>query len=132
MVEEDIRRFYTQPWVMVGSDGGIGLRHPRSAGTFPRVLAKFVREQHWFPLQEAIRKMTGAPAARLKLADRGTIAAGTIADLVLFDPATITDRSTFQEPFLLATGVKGVWVSGARVWDAGKSTGAVPGQMLTR
>jgi N-acyl-D-amino-acid deacylase len=132
MVEEDIRRFYTQPWVMVGSDGGIGLRHPRSAGTFPRVLAKFVREQHWFSLEDAIRKMTHAPAARLELADRGTIAPGKIADLVLFDPATITDRSTFQDPFVLATGVKGVWVSGVRVWDAGKSTGAVSGRMLTR
>jgi N-acyl-D-amino-acid deacylase len=132
MVEEDIRRFYSQPWVMVASDGGIGLRHPRSAGSFPRVLGKFVREQHWFSLQEGIRKMTSAPAARLKLADRGTIAAGKIADLVLFDPATIADRSTFQEPFVLATGMKGVWVNGARVWDAGKPTGAIPGQMLAR
>jgi N-acyl-D-amino-acid deacylase len=132
MVEEDIRRFYTQPWVMVGSDGGIGLRHPRSAGTFPRVLGRFVREQHWFPLQEAVRKMTGAPAARLKLADRGRIAPGQAADLVLFDPATIADRSTFQDPFVLATGVKGVWVSGVRVWDGSKPTGAVPGRMLTR
>lgn len=132
MVEDDIRRFYTQPWVMVGSDGGIGLRHPRSAGTFPRVLGKFVREQHWFPLQEAVRKMTGAPAARLKLASRGRIAPGQIADLVLFDPATIADRSTFQDPFVLATGVQGVWVSGVRVWDGSKPTGAAPGQMLTR
>jgi N-acyl-D-amino-acid deacylase len=132
MVEEDIRRFYSQPWVMVASDGGIGLRHPRSAGAFPRVLGKFVREERWFSLQEGIRKMTGAPAARLKLADRGTIAAGKIADLVLFDPATIADRSTFEEPFVLATGMKGVWVSGARVWDAGQATGAVPGRMLSR
>jgi len=132
MVEDDIRRFYTQPWVMVGSDGGIGLRHPRSAGTFPRVLATFVRAQHWLPLQEAIRKMTSAPAARLKLASRGRIAPGRIADLVLFDPATIADRSTFQDPFVLATGVQGVWVSGVRVWDGGKPTGAAPGQMLTR
>jgi N-acyl-D-amino-acid deacylase len=132
MVEEDIRRFYSQPWVMVASDGGIGLRHPRSAGAFPRVLGKFVREERWLSLQEAIRKMTSAPAARLKLAGRGTIAAGRIADLVLFDPATIGDRSTFQEPFVIATGVKGVWVSGARVWDGGKPTGATPGQMLAR
>lgn len=132
MVEEDIRRFYSQPWVMVASDGGIGLRHPRSAGSFPRVLGKFVREERWFSLQEAVRKMTSAPAARLKLAGRGTIAAGRIADLVLFDPATIADRSTFQEPFVLPTGMKGVWVNGVRVWDAGKPTGAVAGQMLSR
>jgi N-acyl-D-amino-acid deacylase len=132
MVEEDIRRFYAQPWVMVASDGGIGLRHPRSAGTFPRVLGKFVREQRWFSLQEGIRKMTSAPAARLKLADRGSIAVGKIADLVLFDAATVTDRSTFQDPFVLATGVTGVWVNGVRVWDGAKPTGATPGQMLAR
>jgi N-acyl-D-amino-acid deacylase len=130
MVEDDIRRFYSQPWVMVASDGGISLRHPRSAGTFPRVLAKFVREQHWFPLQEAIRKMTSAPAARLKLADRGTIAVGKVADLVLFDPDTIADRATFQDPFLLPTGVKTVWRDGAVVWDAGMATRAVPRRPL--
>jgi len=132
MVDEDIRRFYAQPWVMVASDGGIGLRHPRSAGTFPRVLGNFVRERRWFPLQEAIHKMTGAPAARLKLADRGAIAAGKIADLVLFNPATVVDRATFQDPFVLPTGVTGVWVNGVRVWDGTKPTGATPGQMLAR
>src|SRR5436190_1284779 len=132
MVEEDIRRFYAQPWVMVASDGGIGLRHPRSAGTFPRVLGKFVREQKWMFLQEAIRKMTSAPAARLTLADRGTLAVGKAADLVLFDPAAIADRATFQDPFVLPVGVKGVWVNGARVWDSGTPTGARPGQMLSR
>ena len=93
-------------------------RHPRSAGTFPRVLAKFVREQHWMPIEEAIRKMTAAPAARLKLADRGTIAVGKSADLVLFDPETIADRATFQDPFVLATGVKKVFLAGLPVWDA--------------
>jgi N-acyl-D-amino-acid deacylase len=128
MVEDDIRRFYTQPWVMVASDGGIGLRHPRSAGTFPRVLASFVRERQWFPLQEAIRKMTGAPAARLKLADRGTIAVGKIADLVLFDPDTIADRATFQDPFVLATGVKKVFLGGVPVWDSDKPTGVRSGR----
>jgi N-acyl-D-amino-acid deacylase len=132
MVDEDIRRFYTQPWVMVASDGGIGLRHPRSAGTFPRVLGRFVRERRWLSLQEAIRKMTSAPAARLKLTDRGTIAAGKIADLVLFDPATIADRSTFQDPFVLPVGMKGVWVNGVRVWDDPKASGAAPGRVLTR
>src|SRR5436190_13920724 len=132
MVEEDIRRFYAQPWVMVASDGGIGLRHPRSAGTFTRVLGKFVREQNWMSLQEAIRKMTSAPAARLTLADRGTLAVGKAADLVLFDPAAIADRATFKDPFVLPVGVKGVWVNGARVWDSGTPTGARPGQMLSR
>jgi N-acyl-D-aspartate/D-glutamate deacylase len=130
MIEEDIRRFYTQPWVMVASDGGIGLRHPRTAGTFPRVLGKFVREQRWLSLPDAIRKMTDAPAARLKLADRGRIAPGMIADLVLFDPATIADRATFQEPFVLPMGMKGVWVGGIRVWDGSTTTGAHPGRSI--
>jgi N-acyl-D-amino-acid deacylase len=130
MIEEDIRRFYTQPWVMVASDGGIGLRHPRTAGTFPRLLGKFVREQRWLSLPDAIRKMTDAPAARLKLADRGRIAPGMIADLVLFDPVTIADRATFQEPFVLPTGMKGVWVGGIRVWDGSTTTGAHPGRSI--
>jgi N-acyl-D-aspartate/D-glutamate deacylase len=130
MVEEDIRRFYAQSWVMVASDGGIGLRHPRSAGTFPRVLGKFVREQHWLTLEEAIRKMTSAPAARLALKDRGRIAPGMIADLVLFDPGAIADRATFGEPFLPATGIKRVFVAGVPVWDGGTTTGARPGRSI--
>jgi N-acyl-D-amino-acid deacylase len=130
MIDDDIRRFYAQPWVMVASDGGIGMRHPRGAGTFPRVLGRYVRELGWLTLPEAIRKMTSAPAARLKLSDRGTIAAGKVADLVLFDPATIADRSTFQDPAVLPTGMEKVWVAGTLVWDAGKPTGATPGVML--
>lgn len=130
MVDEDIRTFYQQPWVMVASDGGIGLRHPRSAGTFPRVLGLFVRERHWLSLPEAIRKMTSAPASRLGLKDRGTIAEGAVADLVLFDPATVVDRSTFKDPFTLPAGVSRVFVGGAVVWDGGKPSGAVPGKVL--
>jgi N-acyl-D-amino-acid deacylase len=130
MIDEDIRRFYAQPWVMVASDGGIGMRHPRGAGTFPRVIGRYVREQGWLRLTDAIRKMTSAPAARLKLSDRGTIAAGKVADLVLFDPATIADRSSFHEPALLPVGVEKVWVAGTLVWEAGKPTGATPGTML--
>ena len=130
MIDEDIRRFYTQPWVMVASDGGIDMRHPRGAGTFPRVIGRYVREQGWLTLREAIRKMTSAPAARLKLSDRGTIAVGKVADLVLFDPATIEDRATFQDPAVLPKGVQKVWVAGTLVWDSGKPTGARPGVML--
>ena len=130
MIDEDIRRFYAQPWVMVASDGGIGMRHPRGAGTFPRVIGRYVREQGWLSLTEAVRKMTSAPAARLKFSDRGTIAAGKVADLVLFDPATIADRSSFQQPATLPTGVEKVWVAGTLVWDSGKPTGATPGVML--
>jgi N-acyl-D-amino-acid deacylase len=130
MVDEDIRTFYQQPWVMVASDGGIGLRHPRSAGTFPRVLGPFVRDRRWLSLPEAITKMTSVPASRLKLAERGRIAAGAIADLVLFDPATVTDRSSFTDPFVLPNGISRVFVSGALVWDQGKPSGALPGRIL--
>lgn len=130
MVDEDLRDFYRQPWVMVASDGGIGLRHPRSAGTFPRVLGPFVRERRWLTLPEAVRKMTSAVAARLKLADRGRIAEGATADLVLFDPATVTDRSSFQEPFVLPSGINHVFVAGTETWADGKTTGAVPGKLL--
>jgi N-acyl-D-amino-acid deacylase len=136
MAEEDIRTFYQQPWVMVASDGGIGLRHPRSSGTFPKVLGRYVREQGWLRLEEAVRKMTSLPAARLKLADRGRIQAGGKADLVLFDPETITDHSTFFDPHRLSEGVQRVWVNGVEVWRAeqgtvGAPTGARPGRVLT-
>jgi N-acyl-D-amino-acid deacylase len=128
MVDEDIRAFYTRPWVMVGSDGGIATRHPRGAGTFPRVLGRYVRDQRWLTLPEAIRKMTGAPAERLRLEGRGLIKVGAIADIVLFDPKTIVDRSTFTDPALLSTGVVKVFVGGALVWDGGRSTGLGAGQ----
>ena len=92
MVDDDMRTFYRQPWVMVASDGGIANRHPRGAGTFPRVLGKYVRDDKWLTLPEAIRKMTSAPAARLRLEGRGRLQAGAIADVVLFNPASIVDR----------------------------------------
>jgi len=130
MLDEDIRIFYEQPWVMVASDGGIGLRHPRSAGTFPRVLGHYVRDLQWLTLPEAIRKMTAAPAARLGLKDRGRIETGAAADLVLFDPAAVADRSTFKDPAALPTGIKKVFVGGTLVWDDGAPTGAHPGQAL--
>jgi len=131
MVDDDMKAFYERPWVMVASDGGIGVRHPRGAGTFPRVLGKYVREDRWLTLPEAIRKMTSAPADRLKLAGRGRIAAGAIADLVLFNPKTVIDRSTFSDPGILATGIEKVWVGGELVWDGGKVLDARPGQVLS-
>jgi N-acyl-D-amino-acid deacylase len=130
MMEPDIRTFYHQPWVMVSSDGGIGGRHPRGAGTYPRVLGRFVREQRWLSLPEAIRKMTSLPAARFKLADRGLIRAGFKADVVLFDPLRIIDRATFKEPQLIAEGVQRVFVNGQEVWIDGKVTSNRPGQAL--
>jgi len=132
MVDDDIRAFYQRPWVMVASDGGINMRHPRSAGTFPRVLGRYVREQHWLELPEAIRKMTSAPAARLKLADRGRIQPGFVADLVLFDPGAIADRATFSEPAASPAGISKVFVAGTLVWDAGHAAAALPGVPLTR
>jgi N-acyl-D-aspartate/D-glutamate deacylase len=95
------------------------------------VLGRFVREKHLFSLEEAIRKMTSLPAKRVGLTDRGTIAPGMKADLVLFDPATVIDRSTFEKPRELAQGIAWVAVNGEVVWDNGKATGARPGRVLT-
>ena len=132
MIESDIKAFYQQPWVMVASDGGIGSHHPRGAGTFPRVLGLYVREKHWLTLPEAIRKMTSLPAQRLGWKDRGVIREGAFADLVLFDPETVIDRSTFAKPFELPAGIEKVFVNGELVWDAGKPTGARPGRVLPK
>lgn len=131
MKSEDVLTFYRQPWVMVASDGGIGSSHPRGAGTFPRVLGRYVREARLFPLTEAIRKMTSLPARRLKLQDRGEIRPGMKADLVLFDPAAVIDRSTFSEPGKLSEGIRTVLVNGAVVWEGGIATGNRPGRVLT-
>jgi N-acyl-D-amino-acid deacylase len=127
---EDVRAFYMQPWVMVASDGGIGSEHPRGAGTFPKVLGRYVREEHLLTLPEAIRKMTSEPAERLRLSDRGRIEPGLAADLVLFDPATIIDRSTFAQPQARSEGVVRVIVQGHTVWQHGRATGERPGRVF--
>jgi len=132
MKDSDISTFYRQPWVMVSSDGGIGSRHPRGAGSYPRVLGRYVRELRWLTLPEAIRKMTSLPAQRFKLKDRGLIRAGFKADLVVFDPKTVIDRATFQEPQLTAEGVQRVFVNGVEVWSDGKVTGERSGRALRR
>ncbi len=132
MKESDIRIFYQQPWVMVSSDGGIGSLHPRGAGTYPRVLGRFVREFQWLTLPEAIRKMTSLPAARLKLQRRGLIRTGFKADIVLFDPLSVIDRASFQQPQLISEGVKSVFVNGVEVWRDGTTTGNRPGIAIRR
>jgi len=132
MIEDDVHVFYQQPWVMVSSDGGIGMRHPRGAGTYPKVLGEFVREKQWLTLSEAVRKMTSLPASRLKLEDRGQVREGMKADLVLFDPEHVRDRSTFAAPEMLSEGIKKVWVNGTLVWDGSATTGARPGRVLPR
>jgi len=131
MVDDDIRAFVLWPHSMFSSDGGIGARHPRGAGSYPRVLGRFVRERKWLTLEDAVRKMTSMPAARLSLEDRGTIRAGAWADMVLFDPDTVIDRSTFDDPFTLATGIRKVWVNGELVWEEPRVTPARPGRVIT-
>jgi N-acyl-D-amino-acid deacylase len=130
MTESDVKAFYQTPWVMVSSDGGIGSRHPRGTGTFTRVLGRFVRENKWFSLEEAIRKMSAAPAERLGLKDRGLIRKGMKADLVLFDPASVIDKATFTEPLVYSTGIRSVFVNGVQVWDGERITGKLPGSIL--
>jgi N-acyl-D-amino-acid deacylase len=139
--EADLALALTQPWVAIGSDGSAlategplraGVPHPRSFGTFPRVLGRYVREQKAISLQEAIRKMTSLPASILGFSDRGTIATGKWADLVLFDPATVADRATFENPFQYPVGIDTVIVNGQVVLDEGKHTGARPGRVLRR
>jgi N-acyl-D-amino-acid deacylase len=130
MTEADIRTFMTQPWVMVSSDGGIGGlggRHPRGAGTFPRVLGRYVREGKWMSLEAAIHKMTELPAARLSLNDRGSLRKGMKADLIVFDAEKVLDRSTMLEPQLEPEGVVHVFVNGQAVVRDGQVTGERPG-----
>jgi len=132
MNEADVKAFYQQPWVMVSSDGGIGGRHPRGTGTFTRVLGRFVRENNWFSLEEAVRKMSSMPASRLRLKDRGIIKKGMRADLVLFDRDKVIDRATFAAPQTFSEGIQTVFVNGVRVWDGKQSTGSLPGSILRR
>ncbi len=132
MIEDDLRVFYRQPWVMVASDGGIGNNHPRGAGTFPRVLGRYVRDQRWLTLPDAVHKMTAMPAARMGLKDRGLLKPGMKADLVLFDPATVTDNSTFENPRALSTDIATVWVNGVVVWNGRAPGAATPGRVLAR
>jgi len=132
MQESDISAFYRQPWVMVASDGQAGGRHPRGAGTFTRVLGRFVRERQWITLEEAVRKMSAAPASRLGLSDRGLVREDMKADLVLFDPKRVIDRSTFKEPTVLSTGIERVFVNGEPVWVQEKTTGRLPGIVIKR
>jgi N-acyl-D-amino-acid deacylase len=130
MIESDIKAFYRQPWVMVASDGGIGSSHPRGAGTFPRVLGVYVREKKWLTLPEAVRKMTSLPAQRLGWKDRGVLRVGAYADLVLFNPETVIDRSTYTNPTAPPIGIEKVFVNGVLVWDNNKPTSARPGLFL--
>jgi N-acyl-D-amino-acid deacylase len=133
--EEDVERIMKYPFTMVGSDGeipqfGVGAPHPRSYGTFVRVLGPYVRERHVITLEDAVHKMSGLPSQRLKLYDRGLIRPGMKADLAIFDPATVADTATFEKPHQYAAGVKYVLVNGKVVIDDEKLTAERPGRIL--
>jgi N-acyl-D-amino-acid deacylase len=141
MSEDDLMLALRQPWVMIGGDAGTRALdgplstdqpHPRAFGTFPRVLCRYSRERGLFPLEEAVRKMTSLPAGRTGLAERGRLAPGLFADLAIFDPGTVCDRATFEEPKRLAVGVEHVVVNGVPVLRDGEPTGALPGRGLRR
>ena len=139
MSEPDVALALEQPWVSVDNDsqgtapdGLLGQEHPhpRAYGTFPRILRKYVREEKKLRLEDAIRKFSALPAQRMRLADRGVLKAGMWADLVVFDPQTITDRATFKDPNQLSQGMQYVLVNGVPVIDDGKATNALPGKVL--
>ncbi len=130
MSEDDVRWFVAHPQISFCSDGELHGAHPRGAGTFPRVLGRYVREQKALSLELAVHKMTGLSARNLGLKDRGRIAPGYIADLVLFDPATVIDNSTIEHPEAPPTGIASVMTSGEWVIDGGKPTGKHPGHVL--
>jgi N-acyl-D-aspartate/D-glutamate deacylase len=132
--EQDMRRILAHPATMIGSDGlpNDPRPHPRLWGTFPRVLGRYCREEKLFSLPEAIHKMTGMPARRFGLAERGLIREGYCADLVLFDPERILDTATFADPVQTASGIESVWVNGTLSYTAEGLTGQRAGRFLRR
>ncbi len=141
MTEEDVKYVMRSPIGMVGSDGsavspkgvlGRGKPHPRYYGTFPRVLGHYSRDEKVLPLEEAVRKMTSAPAQRLKLKNRGLLREGFAADVVVFNPETVKDEATFSDPHRFASGIPYVVCNGVLTIDEGKHTGKLPGKTLRR
>jgi dihydroorotase/N-acyl-D-amino-acid deacylase len=139
MSEPDIVLALKQPWVSINNDsqgtapdGLLGKEHPhpRAYGTFPRILRKYVREEHVLTLEDAIRKFSSLPAQRLRLNDRGVLKVGMWADVVVFDPATVRDRATFAQPNQLSEGMRWVLVNGIPVIADGQATGKLPGRVL--
>ena len=132
--EDDMRRILRHPATMIGSDGlpNDPLPHPRLWGTFPRVLGKYCRDEKLLSLAQAVHKMTGLPAARFGFADRGLIRDGYLADLVLFDPRTIRDTATFDNPVCPAEGIERVWVNGVLSYRNGTPTGQRGGRFIKR
>ena len=137
MSDENVRLGLKQPWIKIGTDSSAtdpvhpnGLTHPRSYGTFPRILGQYVREEHLLPLEEAVRKMTSATAARLSIRDRGLLRPGMFADIVIFDPRTVADRATYETPHQVPDGIRYVIVNGAVVMRDNQLTGAKPGRAV--
>jgi N-acyl-D-amino-acid deacylase len=135
MAEEDLERILRHPTTSIASDGEVPIfgranPHPRSYGTFARVLGLYVREKHTIALEEAIRKMTGLPASRLNLMDRGILRPGLKADIAIFDPATVRDTATFENPHQYAQGFTQVIVNGQVAFEKGEMTSARPGKVL--
>jgi len=139
--EEDMRRLMVKPWVMIASDGIVGNAwepenarflsdHPRARGTFPRVFGRYVREYKLLTLEDAVRKATSAPAGFLRFSSLGRIAPGYAADITIFDPQRISDRSTWKEPDKLAVGVDYVLVNGQFAIRASKLTGVAAGRFV--
>jgi N-acyl-D-amino-acid deacylase len=136
MHEADVERFLREDWIAVASDaglrgeGGVDKPHPRGAGNNPRVLGRYVRERGVLPLATAIHKMTQVPARAFGLADRGELRVGAFADLVVFDPATIADRATYEDPMRPPEGIRAVFVNGQLAVDRGQVTGVRAGAVL--
>jgi N-acyl-D-aspartate/D-glutamate deacylase len=137
--EEDMNLAMKQPWCSIGSDGSAyairgalrrGNPHPRNFGTFPRVLGVYVRDRQLLPLEEAVRKMTSLNASKVGIQDRGLLIEGYLADLTVFDPERVIDRSTYTKPFQYSEGVVYVVVNGEMVLRQGMHTGSRPGRAL--
>ena len=132
MRDDDIAAFIAWPHSNICTDGSLRDRHPRGAGSFPRVLGRYVREQGVLSLESAIHRMTGLSAQHMGFAERGVIAPGMIADLVLFNPDTVRDRATTSEPFAPSEGIHSVWVAGERVLHEGEVSKTFPGRVIRR
>ena len=139
MSEDNVRRGVQLPWMSFGSDAGSfaieapftnSNPHPRTYGNFARLLGRYVRDERLITLQEAVRRLTSLPASNLGIRERGTLAVGNYADLALFDPATIGDRATFEQPHQYAVGMRHVFVNGTQVLADGEPTGATPGRVV--
>jgi dihydroorotase/N-acyl-D-amino-acid deacylase len=139
MSQPDVTLALQQPWVSIDNDSegtspegilGQAHPHPRAYGTFPRILSKYVREEKVLTLEDAIRKCSALPAQRMRLTDRGVLKQGMWADILIFDPATVRDRATFDSPNQLSEGMDYVLVNGTPVIEQGKMTGKLPGKGL--